>query len=475
MNKTLLSLSLSLALLSGCASLAPDYNRPKAVTPEDWPQGAAYKPATAASAKPVAEIGWREFFVDERLQKLIEMALANNRDLRVAALNIEKARAQYQIQRSELFPTINASAGETAQRSSGDINGTGEPRITRQYSVGLGFSSYELDFFGRVRSLRDVALQNFLATEQAARSTQISLVAEVANAYLTLAADRERLQLSADTLATREETLKLTQRSFELGAASALAVAQARTVVEGARVEVATYTARVAQDQNALAVLIGTTVPTDLQPSSLRSALTATSELPAGLPSELLQQRPDILAAERSLQAAYANIGAARAAFFPSITLTASGGTASNTLDGLFGSGTGTWSFIPQINLPIFDAGRRQANLEVAEADRAIALAQYDKAIQTAFREVADALAVRGTVEEQLTAQAAQVEAYADSLRLSEARFRGGVDNYLAVLDAQRALFATQLSLISVQLSRQSNLVTLYKVLGGGLVERGGT
>lgn len=474
MNKTLLSLSLSLALLSGCASLAPDYNRPKAAAPEAWPQGAAYKPTSAASAKPAAEIGWREFFVDERLQKLIEMALANNRDLRVAALNIEKARAQYQIQRSALFPAVNASASETAQRSSGDINGTGEPRISRQYSVGLGFSSYELDFFGRVRNLRDAALQSFLSTEQAARSTQISLVAEVANAYLNLAADRERLKLSADTLATREETLKLTQRSFELGASSALAVSQARTVVEGARVEVASYTARVAQDQNALEVLIGTPVPDALQPADLRSTLTALSDLPAGLPSELLQQRPDILAAERSLQAAYANIGAARAAFFPSITLTANGGTASNTLDGLFGSGTGTWSFIPQINLPIFDAGRRQANLDVAEADRAIALAQYDKAIQTAFREVADALAVRGTVDEQLNAQAAQVEAYADSLRLSEARFRGGVDNYLSVLDAQRSLFATQLALISVQLSRQSNLVTLYKVLGGGLVERSG-
>ncbi|MDQ8023249.1 MAG: AdeC/AdeK/OprM family multidrug efflux complex outer membrane factor [Moraxellaceae bacterium] len=475
MNKSLLASTMTVAvasvLLSGCISLAPDYKRPAAPTAEAWPQGTAYKP-TAEAAKAANEIGWRDFFADARLQKLIELSLANNRDLRVAALNIERARAQYQIQRADQFPTVRATAGETVSRTPADLAGGGDARISRQYNVSLGVASYELDFFGRVQSLKDAALQSYLASEEARRSAQIALVAEVANAYLSLAADQERLKLSQDTLASRQESFTLTQRTYELGAASALALRQAQSTVEGARGDVAAYTARVAQDQNALAVLIGGSVPADLLPPGLGGTATAVTELPAGVPSSVLQARPDILQAERRLQSASANIGAARAAFFPSITLTASAGTASASLDGLFKSGSGAWSFAPSINLPIFDMGRRQANLDVARADRDIALAQYDKAIQSAFREVADALAVRGTVDEELSARQAQVDAFAESLKLSEARFRGGVDSYLAVLDAQRSLYVAQLSLIGVRLSRQSNLVTLYKVLGGGLAER---
>lgn len=476
MNKSLLASAITTAmtslLLGGCVSLAPDYQRPVAPTADAWPQGAAYKPTADVAGKAANEIGWREFFADARLQKLIELSLANNRDLRVAALNIERARAQYQIQRADQFPTVRATAGETVSRTPADLAGGGDARISRQYSVGLGVANYELDFFGRVQSLKDAALQTYLASEEARRSAQIALVAEVANAYLSLAADQERLKLSQDTLASRQESYELTRRTYELGAASALALRQAQSTVEGARGDVATFTTRVAQDRNALAVLVGDAVPAELLPPDLGSAVAAVSDLPAGVPSTVLQGRPDILQAERRLQSANANIGAARAAFFPSITLTASAGTASASLDGLFQSGSGAWSFAPSISLPIFDMGRREANLDVARTDRDIALAQYDKAIQSAFREVADALAVRGTVDEELSARQAQVEAFAESLKLSEARFRGGVDSYLAVLDAQRSLYVAQQSLIGVRLSRQANLVTLYKVLGGGLVER---
>ncbi|HSD39049.1 MAG TPA: AdeC/AdeK/OprM family multidrug efflux complex outer membrane factor [Rhodocyclaceae bacterium] len=470
-QKTALAIAIP-AILGACVNLTPDYSTPAAPVATEWPQGPAYENANLAAKGPaVAEIGWRDFFIDAHLQKVIELALANNRDLRIAALNVERARGLYQIQRADLLPTVRATAGETATRTAASLGGSGQSQVSHVYSVGLGFSSYELDFFGRVQSLKDAALQSFLATDQAQRSAQIALIAEVANAYLTLAADRERLQLSVETLKSRRESHALTTRTFQLGAASGLTLQQSLSAVEGARRDVAIYTEQVAIDENALGVLVGGPLPRELLPSALASEVAAIRDLPAGVPSEVLQARPDIRQAEHVLQAANADIGAARAAFFPSITLTASAGYASTSLDALFKSGSGVWSFAPQINLPIFDFGRRQANLDVSKASRDIAVAQYEKAIQTAFREVADALAVRGTVDEALDAQHGIVDATQESLKLSEARLRSGIDSYLGVLDAQRSLYGAQLALISTRLLRQSNLVTLYKVLGGGVVE----
>ncbi len=469
MRKHLISLLAALALLSGCQSLAPEYQRPEAAAPRNWPQDAT----APAPGQDVSNLGWRDFFADARLRRLIELALANNRDLRVATLNIEKARAQYQIQRADQLPSINATGSGTIQRLPAGLSSTGSDMVSRQYTVTLGFASYEIDLFGRVRSLKDQALEQYLASEEARRSAQISLVAEVANAYLTLAADRERLQLAKDTLASQLASYDLTQRSFQVGVSSALDLRQAQTSVESARVDVAGYTSQVAQDVNALALLLGGPVPAELIPTGLDQALISLPEVPVGLPSQVLVQRPDILQAEHLLKAANANIGAARAKFFPSISLTAMGGTGSNELYELFKSGSGYWSFAPSISLPIFNYGRNQANLESAQADREIYLARYDKAIQTAFREVADALAQRATLGDKLTAQQALVEATGESYSLSDTRFRKGLDSYLAVLVLERSSYTAKQGLINVRLSRQTNLVTLYKVLGGGWKDGG--
>jgi len=466
MIRTTLSLAVLAALLTGCGTLAPDYQRPASPVPTSV-SGPAYK-AGNGDAKLFAATAWRDYFNDAKLQQLIQLALDNNRDLRVSALNIEKARAQYQIQRSELFPSIDASGSGTGKRTPASLSSTGQAMISHNYSAGLGFASYELDFFGRVRSLKDAALEQYLATEEARNSTQISLIAEVANAYLTLGADHERLKLAQDTLKSQQASFGLTQRSFELGVASELDLRQAQTSVESARVDVARYTGLVAQDENALALLVGAPVPQGLQPVAAVDSVTAVEDIPSNIPSEVLQRRPDIQQAEHLLKSSNANIGAARAAFFPSITLTGSAGGASARLSDLFKAGAGTWSYMPQINLPIFDGGRNQANLDSAKADEKIAVAQYEKAIQSAFREVADALATRGTIDDQFKAQQALVDATNRSYTLSDARYRKGVDSYLNVLDAQRSLYAAQQNLITIRLGRQANLVTLYKVFGGG-------
>lgn len=463
---TLLAGALASALLAGCATLAPDYETPTAPVPQQWP---AAEPISSPSTV-TADIGWQDFVTDARLRQLIQLALANNRDLRVAGLNIERARAQYQIQRADLFPTVQATAGGTGQRTLASLSTTGQAMTTHQYTAGLGFASYELDFFGRLRSLKDRALYQFLGTEEARHSAQISLVAEVASTYLSLVADNERLKLAEETRISQQSSYELTKRRFELGSASELDLRQAQTSVESARVDVARYTGQLAQDRNALALLIGKPLPDDLdlaQPGTLAS-VSPLASVPDGVPATVLQRRPDVLQAERQLQAANANIGAARAAYFPSITLTASGGVSSSQLSELFKGGTGSWSFSPQLTLPIFDAGRISANLKVAEADRAISLAQYEKAIQTAFREAADALIQRDPLNRQLDAQQSLVEATTASYRLSRARFDKGVDNYLVVLDSQRAQYAAQQGLITVRLAGLTNQVTLYKVLGGG-------
>jgi len=454
--------------LAGCSTMAPKYEQPAAPVPTAWPSGPAYQEGTAKTDRAVADIPWRDFFVDEKLRKLIALALDNNRDLRVAALNIERSRAQYQIQRADLLPKIDATASGTFQRIAETFSSTGLPETLHQYNVGLGVSSYELDLFGRVRSLKDQALERYLATEQAQRSVQISLVSQVAAIYLTLAADRERLQLAKETLTSQQESYQLTLRRHEAGVSSALDLNQAQTSVDAARVDIARYTTLVAQDENALNLVVGSAVPADLLPANLSNTLTALKDVAPGLPSDVLLRRPDILQAEGALKGANANIGAARAAFFPRIILVSNVGFGSDELGGLFNSGAFVWKFAPQITLPIFDGGSNQANLKVSEVDRDIAVAQYEKTIQTAFREVADALAQRGTIDDQLAAQQSLTDATSESYRLSRARYEKGVDSYLTVLDSQRSFYGAQQNLISTRLTRLTNQVTLYKVLGGG-------
>lgn len=461
----------ALALLGGC-SLMPAYERPPLPVAEHYPAPAAPAATAAVSA---AEFGWRDFFADERLRELIGLALDNNRDLRVAVLGIEKSRAAYRIQRADLFPGVNATASGTDTRTPEALSGTGQAVVNHAYSAGIGFSAYELDLFGRVRSLNEQALQAYLGTAEAALSTRISLVAEVAGDYLTLAADQALLDLARRTLESRQATLELTERSYALGSSSELTLRQVQGSLESARVDVAAYTAQVAQDRNALTLVVGTEVPERLLPQALPQLLPRVfgkGDLPVGLPSDLLARRPDIRSAEHTLQAANANIGAARAAFFPRISLTASAGYSSSELSELFKSGHSGWTFSPALSLPLFDAGSNQATLDSAKAERDIAVASYEKTIQSAFKEVADALAVRATVSDRQSAQARLVDATQQSLRLSDARFRMGVDSYLDVLDAQRSLYSAQQGLISVELARANNLVTLYKVLGGGWTEQ---
>ncbi|HQT31166.1 MAG TPA: AdeC/AdeK/OprM family multidrug efflux complex outer membrane factor [Thiobacillus sp.] len=462
---TLRTLSIVLtASLTGACTLMPDYQRPAPPVPTAFPQAAS----AAGEATPADAIAWRDYFADVKLREVIALALANNRDLRIAALNIEKARAQYGIQRADLFPAVGASGGQTAQRLPGDLTVSGNAQINRQYSATIGFSAYELDFFGRIRSLNAASLETYLGTEEARRSVQISLVAEVANVWLTLGADRERLALARSTYETRLKSRDLIRRSAEEGAVSALEYNQSQMLLQGARADVARFTTLVAQDENALALVAGATVPAEWLPATLTDHISAVTELPAGVPSDVLARRPDILQAERNLRAANASIGAARAAFFPRISLTAAAGTASSTLGGLFDGGSGTWSFMPQIRIPIFEAGRLKASLDVAEVQRDINVAQYEKAIQTAFREVADALAERATLAEQVDARRQQLDATQAGFRLSDARYQGGVDSYLGLLDAQRTLYLAEQDLIIVRLADAANRVMLYKVLGGG-------
>jgi len=464
-NKSLLSLALMTAL-TGC-SLIPDYQRPDAPVAGDWPQGEAYQQSAAQASEQT--LGWREFFRDPALQQLIEVALENNRDLRVAALNVDAYRALYRIQRADLLPAVSADGAGTRSRTPGDLSMSGEPAISSQYSATFGVS-WELDLFGRLRSLRDQALEEFFASEAAQRSTQISLIASVANAWLTLQADQALLQVTRDTLKTYEESFGLTQRSFDVGVASALELRQARSAVDSARVSIEQYTRLVAQDRNALTLLLGQSLPAGL-PSGEGLERTQLATLPVGLPSDLLQQRPDILQAEYQLRAVNASIGAARAAFFPRISLSGAAGTASSELSGLFDGGSGYWSFSPSISVPIFNAGQLRANLDYAQISKNIQVAQYEQVIQTAFREVADGLAAQATYVRQVQAQRDLLQTSEDYYNLAERRYRTGVDSYLTVLDAQRQLFSVQQQLISDRLAQLTSEVNLFKALGGGWQE----
>jgi outer membrane protein, multidrug efflux system len=467
MYRHLVFLVIGIGLVLGGCSFVPEYTRPEAPIPADWPSGEAYQETKTTDRAPTApELRWREFFTDEQLQKIIETALTNNRDLRLAALNVERARALYGVQRAELFPAVNAVGAGGKQRRSADLIGPGNPRTIEQYSVDLGIAAWEIDFFGRIRSLKEQALEEYLATEQARRSAQMSLVAGVASAYLTLAADRGNLKLARSTLDTQQGVYHVIRRQYEIGLTNELDLRRAQAQVDAARADVARFMQLVAQDQNALDLLAGSPVPEDLLPVDL-SSITTHREISPGLSSEVLLWRPDIMAAEHQLKAANAFIGVARAAFFPRISLTTSVGTASDDLSGLFGSGSGTWSFAPRVTMPIFDA-RTWAAHRASKAQREIALTQYEKTIQTAFREVADALAVRGTVNQQESAQQSLVDAVARTYHLSTTRYNHGIDSYLSVLDAQRSLYAAQQGLIAIRLGKLANEVRVYAVLGGG-------
>lgn len=452
--------------VAGCATLVPPVPAARPQVPDAWPLppiSASAAPATATEMA-TADIGWRDFFVDPDLEELIARSLDNNRDLRVAVLNVERARAQYRIQRADRLPAIGANA--TLERSGGDMP------VTDMYSAGVGLAAFELDLFGRVRNLGQAALERYFATEAGRSSAQLSLVAEVASVYLTLAADQEQLRLAQATLETHEASYALTVKRHDLGAVSGLDLNQARTQVEAARAEMARFAGQVAQDTNALTLLVGAPVEAELLPGGIDDQVTGLGALPVALPSEVLLRRPDVLAAEHQLLAANANIGAARAAFFPSISLTGSAGSASSELSGLFESGTRIWNFVPQVNLPIFQGGRLRASLGVARADRDIALAQYEKSIQSGFREVADALVLTTTLAAQREARQALVAAATRSEELSRARYEAGRDSYLVLLDAQRTLYSAQQTLITTRLAEQANRVTLYRVLGGGWNER---
>jgi multidrug efflux system outer membrane protein len=472
-SKYLLTVALA-ALLCAC-TLEPKYHRPSSPVP-------ALQGGTAAETA-AADIGWREFFPDPQLQQLIALALVNNRDLRVAALNVQSAQAQYRIQRAQLFPTINASAAEEVEKTPFTVLAAAAPNvaakqtvpsggfIVRTYSVGVGFTNYELDLFGRIRSLNHAALQQYFSSGETRRSVQLTLVAEVATAYLTVCTDQTLLDITRDTLKNQQQSYALTQKMFSGGTTTELALRQAETTVDTAQANLAQYNRQLAQDRDALQLLLGAPIPDEIDFSAGLDRENMVAELEEGIPSDVLVRRPDVLAAEHQLMAANAEIGAARAAFFPSISLTGNFGTASPQLSGLFKSGSEAWAFSPQISIPIFAGGANVANLQATKLARDTAVAEYEKAIQTAFREVADALVARGTLDEQLAAQQALVTASAAAYRLADMRYRGGVDSYLSALDAQRTLYSAQQQLQTVRLTRLENLVTLYKTLGGGVRE----
>jgi multidrug efflux system outer membrane protein len=465
------ALAVFIALLAGC-SLQPVYERPDAPVAATYPSGPAYKPASGDTKLSAAEIGWRDFLKDARLQRIVEIALANNRDLRVAALNIAQYQAKYRITRAAESPEVDIGASSTAQRAPG-LNGGGPNVTTHRYSAGLS-AAWTLDFSGRLRSLSDQALQQYLATAQAGKATYITLISSVADQYLTMLADDELLAVTQRTLDAAQKSYDLALLQLQAGTGTELSVRQAQTVVEQASANHAAQVRSRAQAENALVLLLGQPLPADLPPAVAFNSQAFLADIPEGLPSDLLARRPDIMEAEANLRAAYANIGAARAAFFPDIRLTATLGTASLALSGLFGAGSLAWSFLPSITMPIFDGGRLKGSLDLSQLQKDSFVAQYEKAIQTAFREVADGLAARGTYDEQIASLERYVGAAQRYLELSELRFKTGVDSYLNVLTAQTNLYTAQQTLVSTRLARLTNLVDLYRILGGGWIEHSG-
>jgi len=467
MNRQLWILLIGIGFFLSSCSLAPKYTQPMAPIPAQWPQSEAYgNGSTVNQTMTVSELSLKKFFTDPKLQKVIATALTNNRDLRLAVLNVDRVRALYDIQKAELFPAVNAVGSGSKQRVPADLSATGESMTMEQYGVNMGIASWEIDFFGRIRSLKDRALEEYLATDEARCSAQIALVSEVARVYLTLAADRENLKLAQSTLKAQQASFDLIHQRYEIGIATEIDLYRAQTRVDAALRDVPRFTQLTAQDQNALNLLAGSPVPGDILPKDL-SSISPFKKISPGLSSDTILTRPDIMAAEHRLKGAYAFIGAARAAFFPRISLTTAVGTASNELSGLFNSGSGTWNFTPQIAMPIFDA-RTWAALRVSKTDQKIVLTQYEKTIQAAFREVSDALAVQGTINQQVSAQQSLVNATEKTYHLSNKRYTVGIDGYLSVLDAQRSLYAQQQVLIALRLAELANQVRLYAVLGGG-------
>jgi len=468
------------ASLAACSTMEPAYQRPEAPVSPGFPTGASYKDAGGnPNSPPAAETGWRNFMQDARLQRLVEIALANNRDLRVAALNVREAQAQYRIQRSALFPQVAAFADASQQRTPGSLRTPGTPNanggalITRQYEAGVS-AAWTIDFFGRLRSMSDAQLQIYFATAYARQALEILLVSQVADQYLTMLAFDEQLVVTRQTLANAQEAYKIVKLQFDTGTAPELTLQQSLSVVEQANANLEAQIRARAQAENALVLLLGQPLPADLPPVVRLDDQKILTDVPAGLPSDLLTRRPDILQAEAMLRSENANIGAARAAFFPTISLTGSLGTASAALSGLFGAGSLAWAFLPSISVPIFEGGALQANLDLATLQKDVGVAQYEKAIQTAFREVADGLAGRGTFDEQVAAQVRFTATQQRSLDLAWFRYRNGVDNYLTVLTAQTGLYNAQLMLVTARMQRLANLVDLYRALGGGWIQNTG-
>ena len=463
------------AVVAGC-SLQPTYERPAAPVAGTFPSGAAYKPAQsgrAGTALAAADTGWRDFLADPRLQRLVEISLKNNRDLRVAMLNVAQVQAQYRIQSAALLPQVSGFADQSSSRTPGSLTTTGRPLVTHAYEAGVS-AAWELDFFGRLRSLSDAALEQYFATAYARQAAEILLVSQVADQYLTMLAFDEQLAVTRQTLETAQASYKIVKLQFDTGTAPELTLRQAQSIVEQANATNAAQVRARAQAENGLVLLLGQSLPADLPPSLRIGEQKILADIPAGLPSDLLTRRPDILQAEALLRAENANIGAARAAFFPRINLTGSLGRASATLGGLFGGGSQAWSFSPSITVPIFEGGALRANLDVAKIQKDIGIAQYEKAIQTAFREVADGLAARGTFDEQLASQERFTASQRRQLELADFRYRNGADTYLNVLIAQTALYNAELTLVSTRLQRLTGLVDLYRSLGGGWIERAG-
>ncbi|KVD96530.1 multidrug transporter [Burkholderia stagnalis] len=472
--------AIAVALFATGCTMAPHYKRPDAPVAQAFPSGGVYatQPAATAGARSAngqaaTDIGWREFFVDPRLQRLIDIALKNNRDLRVSVLNIEAARAQYQITRADLFPKLDAVGTGNRTRTPNGLTAIPGRNISTTYNVGLQ-AQWELDLFGRIQSLKDQALAKYLATAQARKATEILLVSQVADQYLTVLSTDDLLKVTEDTLKSAQASYDLTKLKFDNGTGSELDLRQAQTIVETALANQQAQARARAQALNALVLLIGQPLPDDLPPGLPLDAQNFLTDIPAGLPSDLLTRRPDIMEAEQNLLAANANIGAARAAFFPKISLTGAFGTASPTLGGLFKAGTAAWSFAPQITMPIFEGGANLANLDLANVQKRIEIANYEKAIQSAFREVSDGLAARGTYDQQIAALQRNEHAQQRRYDLSDLRYKNGVDSYLSVLTAQTDLYAAQQSLISARLARWTNLVDLYRSLGGGWIQRAG-
>jgi multidrug efflux system outer membrane protein len=475
---TLIALGVAVACLSAACTLEPHYTQPAAPVSAAFPSGPAYETQPAGGARSAqglaaADLGWREFFKDPRLQKLIELALENNRDLRVSVLKVAQARAQYRIERANLLPSVSVTGTGTRSRTPADLSYAGRATVSSDYDAAAG-ASWELDFFGKVRSLSNQALHTYLSTAQARKAAEITLVSEVADQYLTMIAYDDSLAVTKETLASAQKSYDLTKAQYDTGTGSELDLREAAGVVQQAHANYESQLRLRAQAENALVLLVGEPLPTDLPAGLPLDSQDLLADIPAGLPSDLLTRRPDILEAEETLKAANANIGAARAAFFPSISLTGQFGYASASLGSLFKPGQLAWSFGPTITMPIFEGGANKASLDVAKLEKDEDVAAYEKAIQTAFREVADGLAARGTYDTQISDLRAYTESQQRRFTLSDLRYRNGVDSYLSVLTAQTDLYSAQQSLISANLDRLTNLVDLYQYLGGGWIANTG-